>query len=123
MISDFAIEFLTSLTNFVFDKAVLKRIAYRRKINDAESYEDLDDEIELLCTKDLLLTVIRGPWSTAAQTNKHGTFETIIGQQTITANALEEIKSQIRQINKELGLDDDDALPQAPTNIWINEWD
>lgn len=117
------IEYLSGLTNFVFDKAVLKRVAYRRGISEAESYDDVDENTERLCIKDLLVTILRGPWSTASSTNKHGNFETIIGQQTITANALEEIKAQIRQLNRELDLEEDDGIPQSATNVWVIDYD
>lgn len=117
------LDYLSGLTNYVFDKAVLKRVAARRNILYAESYGDIDEETEKLCTKDLLITVLRGPWSTASRTRKHGTFEEVTGQQTITANALEEIKSQIRQLNNELGITQDDGIPNASTNEWVNERD
>lgn len=115
------IEYLSGLTTFVFDVAVLKRIAYRRGIANADSYDAIDDDTERYCTRDLLITVLRGPWSTASSTTKHGSFEKIIGQQTITANALEEIKAQIRQLNRELDLPEDDGIPQAATNEWVDE--
>ena len=38
------IEYLSGLTNFVFDKAVLKRIAYDRNVIDVTAYEYLSDE-------------------------------------------------------------------------------
>lgn len=123
MINQFAIQFLEGLTNFVFDKAVLQRIAYRRGIAEAEFFSDIDENTEWLCTKDLLTTAIRGPWSTANHTNKHGNFEQIVGQQVITAGALEEIKAQIRQLNRDLGLPDDDGIPDAATNEWVNDTD
>ena len=123
MQNSFAINFLTGLTNFVFDINVLRRIAARRGIADAVGYDDIDENTERLCTRDLLLTIVRGPWSTASSTNKHGSFEKVIGQQTITANNLEEIKSQIRQLNNELGFDEEEGLPSAPTNVWVSEED
>lgn len=118
------IEYLSGLTNFVFDKNVLKRVAYRREILFATSIGDIDETTEKLCTKDLLVTAIRGPWSTATMKSKHGTFEVSVGSQTITSNALEEIKAQIRLLNRDLGMPIEDGIPQAATNVWIaeNDW-
>lgn len=115
------IDYLSGLTNFVFDKSVLTRIALRRGIKDVPSIDAIDENTERLCVKDLLITVLRGPWSTASHTNEHGTFKIGVGQQTITSNALEEIKAQIRQLNKELGIESEDGLPDRATNEWVQD--
>lgn len=117
------IEYLSGLTNFVFDKAVLKRVALRRGISCVEYFEDVDAQTEILCTKDLLLTVLRGPQATASSSSRHGSFEKSFGQQVVTANTIEEIKAQIRQLNRQLGVPEDDGLPMEATVTWVNEFD
>ena len=44
------IDYLSGLTGFIFDKAVLKRIALDRGVSDVTEYSQLDG-----MTKDLLL--------------------------------------------------------------------
>ena len=55
------IEYLSGLTNFVFDKAVLKRIAYDRNVIDVTAYEYLSDEQKDLMKADLLYAAYISP--------------------------------------------------------------
>ena len=48
------IEFLSGLTNYVFDKAVLKTIAFGREVMDVTSYAELDKKTIEMLEADLL---------------------------------------------------------------------
>lgn len=77
------IEYLSGLTQFVFDKAVLKRIAYDRDVFDANDYEDIDAKTKDLLRADLLYTAYMSPNVWASSTNSHGSYAKTIGSQTI----------------------------------------
>ena len=76
-------EYLSGLTGFYFDKAVLKRIAMRRGVQHATNIGDIDEKMEDLLTADLLLTAYMSPTSTPTMTKQHGTFAITVGSQTI----------------------------------------
>lgn len=78
-------EYLSGLTGFSFDKAVLKRIAMRRGVLNATNIGDIDERMEDLLTADLLLTAYMSPTSTSSITKQHGAFSQTIGSQTINS--------------------------------------
>ena len=78
-------EYMSGLTGFYFDKAVLKRIALRRGVAGASSINDIDERMEDLITADLLFTAYLSPTSTPTMTKKHGDFQLTIGSQTINS--------------------------------------
>lgn len=101
-----AIEYLSGLTSFVFDEATLKRVASENELHYIKKYDDLDEEIKDKCLISLLECVLDGPWSTASQKNRHGDFEVQIGQQTITAATIENIKRRLRALYRKYDMDD-----------------
>ena len=76
-------DYLSGLTGFYFDKAVLKRIAMRRGVLNATNIGDIDQRMEDLLTADLLMTAYMSPTSTPTMTKKHGSYSQTIGSQTI----------------------------------------
>ena len=100
------LEYLSGMTNFVFDKAVLKRIALECEVAEVEAYADLTEEDKDRCKIALLETIVYGPYQTASSTNQHGTYTLTVGAQTITSAALESIKSELRRLYKKYGEDD-----------------
>ena len=76
-------EYISGLTGFSFDKAVLKRIAMRRGVQNATSIGDISERMEDLLTADLLMTAYMSPTSTPTMTKTHGTFSMTVGSQTI----------------------------------------
>lgn len=78
-------EYLSGLTGFYFDKAVLKRIAMRRGVLTATNIGDIDEKTEDLLTADLLLTAYLSPTSTPSITKQHNSFSQTIGSQTINS--------------------------------------
>lgn len=77
------IEYLSGLTGFVFDKAVLKRIAIERGVIGVTSYSELEQQQKDLLLADLLYTVYVSPNSSASMTQQHGAFSRTVGSQTI----------------------------------------
>lgn len=118
------IAHLSGLTMFVFDKDVLVRVARDNGVYGVTDYDGVDKDTWLRCERDLLMTVAKGPWSTASHTNQHGAFTITIGSQTITSNALSNIISRIKWLNKTLGEEEQsEELPEyGAVNEWVNEW-
>lgn len=81
------IDYLSGLTGFVFDKAILQRIALERQANLVESYEQLDDRQKDLMLADLLYTIYISPNSSASLTMQHGSYTKTIGSQTINSKS------------------------------------
>jgi hypothetical protein len=77
------IEYLSGLTGFVFDKAVLKRIAYDRDVMHVTSFGELSEQQRDLLRADLLYTAYISPNVWASSTQSHGSFTKTIGSQTI----------------------------------------
>lgn len=77
------IEYLSGLTGFVFDKAVLKRIAMERGVLEVTAYDELEQQQKDLLLADLLYTVYMSPNSSASLTKNHGAYSQTIGSQTI----------------------------------------
>lgn len=101
-------EYLSGLTGFSFDKAVLKRIAMRRGVTGATSIDDIDQRMEDLLTADLLFTAYVSPTSTASITKQHGAFSQTIGSQTI--NDKDDIYNMFISLYRKW---DDDKLEEA----------
>lgn len=101
-------EYLSGLTGFYFDKAVLKRIAMRRGVLTATNIEDIDDKMEDLLTADLLMTAYLSPTSTPSMTKQHGSFSQTIGSQTI--NSKKDIYNVFVHLYKKWG---DEKLEEA----------
>lgn len=78
------IEYLSGLTGFVFDKAVLQRIAMERGVCNVKSIYELDRRTKDLLLADLLYTVYLSPNTMASYTHAHGTYNNVIGSQVIT---------------------------------------
>jgi hypothetical protein len=79
------IEYLSGLTQFAFDKAVLKRIAHDRDVFNVVNFEELDSKTKDLLKADLLFTAYYSPSIWASSTQSHGSYTKTIGQQTIYA--------------------------------------
>lgn len=77
------IEYLSGLTGFVFDKAVLKRIAMERDVCHVRSIKELDTRKKDLLLADLLYTAYLSPDTMASCTHTHGAYTNIIGSQVI----------------------------------------
>jgi len=77
------IEFLSGMTGFVFDKATLKNIAWKRDVADVTSYAEMDAKTRDLLLADLLFVAYISPEVWASHTNQHGAWTRTVGSQTI----------------------------------------
>lgn len=119
------LDYLSGLTNFVFDKSVLKRVAIDCGVIEVTSYADLTQEQRDRCKVELLETIVFGVYQTASTTNQHGSYTLTVGAQTVTSKALESIKSELRRLYTKYGdeeklntLNDSDGCVK-----WIEEHD
>lgn len=119
------IDYLSGLTNFVFDKAVLNRVAIECGVREANSYVDITEEQRDRCKIALLETIVFGPYQTASISNQHGNYTLNVGAQTITSASLESIKSELNRLYKKYSEDDKiEALNNTDGELkWIDERD
>lgn len=92
------LEYLSGLTSFVFDKAVLKRIALDRGVMNVTDYSELDAKTKDLLRADLLLAAYLSPNVWASATHSHGSFSQTVGSQTIYVEEKERIYNMLRNI-------------------------
>lgn len=92
------LEYLSGLTSFVFDKAVLKRIALDRGVLNVTSYSELDNKTKDLLRADLLLAAYLSPNVWASYTHSHGSYSQTTGSQTIYIEEKERIYNMLRNI-------------------------
>ena len=78
------IRYMSSLTGYVFDDAVLERIALERNVAGVASFSEITDKDKDLLTADLLFVLYTSPSQSASFSKKHGQFSMSIGGQTIT---------------------------------------
>lgn len=119
------IDYLSGITNFIFDKSVLNRVALECEVAEVESFTDLTQEDKDKCKIALLETIVYGPYQTASSTNQHGAYTLTVGAQTITSAALESIKAELRRLYKKYDDSDKlDALDATDGEMkWIQETD
>lgn len=119
------IDYLSGITNFVFDKSVLYRVALECEVAEVEAFADLTQEDKDKCKIALLETIVYGPYQTASSTNQHGAYTLTVGAQTITSAALESIKAELRRLYKKYNDSDKlDALDATDGEMkWIQETD
>ena len=119
------LSYLSGMTTFVFDKAVLERVAIQCGVAEIDSFADLTEEVEDKCKAMLLETIVYGPYQTASTTNQHGAYTQTLGAQTITSAALESIKAELRRLYNKYGEEDKlNALDATNGEMtWINEND
>ena len=78
------IRYMSSLTGYIFDDAVLERIALERNVSDVCSFAEITEKDKDLLTADLLFVLCTSPSQSASISKKHGQFSQSIGSQTIT---------------------------------------
>lgn len=113
------IEYLSGLTGFVFDKAVLKRIAYDRNVIEVTDYEELDDKTKDLLRADLLFTAYFSPNIWASSTQSHGSYTKSIGGQTIYTADKERLYNTFVKIYSKY---EDDKLEEIKANEATLQW-
>lgn len=77
------IEYMSGLTGFVLDKAVLKRIALERGVSEVSAYDELDQRTQDLLLADILFVVYLSPNVMASSNMQHGSYSKSVGSQTL----------------------------------------
>lgn len=113
------IEYLAGLTGYVFDKAVLKRIALDRGVNEVSDYEELDSKTKDLLLADLLYVVYLSPNVWASSQQSHAGFSHSVGSQTTYAEDKKRLYNTFLSIYKKY---DDAKLNEVSggTVQWID---
>ena len=113
------IEYLSGLTGFVFDRAVLQRIALERDVNEVTYFEELDTKTKDLLRADLLYTAYCSPNVWASSSNSHGSYTKSIGSQTLYAKEKERLYNMFYHIYKKYN---DDKLEEVKNNEATLQW-
>lgn len=113
------IEYLSGLTQFTFDKAVLKRIALERGVAEIDDFDDLTAQDKDLLRADLLYTAFLSPNVWASSTQSHGSYTKSIGSQTIYSVDKERLYNLIVGIYSKYN---DDKLDEIKGNEATLQW-
>ena len=115
------IEYLSGLTGYVFDKAVLKSIALERGVADVEAFEELDKRTRDLLRADLLYHAYQSPNTMASSSQSHGGYSKSIGQQTITSEEKERLYNSFLSIYKKYDDEKVEEIIEQSGNLqWLN---
>lgn len=77
------IEYISTLTGFVIDTSVCKRIAFDRGVLGITDLSQLDEKTKDLLRADVLFYIYTSPNTSASLTKQHGAFSQTVGSQTI----------------------------------------
>ena len=114
------IDFIAGLYPYVFDIAVLRRVAYDCGVIEITAYSELTEEQKDRCKIALLETLVLNPYQTASQTSKHGEWQEQTGSQMTTAKNIESIKNELKRLYKKYG--EDEKLEQLESETANLEW-
>lgn len=114
------IDFIAGLYPYVFDIAVLRRVAYDCGVIEITQYSELTEEQQDRCRIALLETLVLNPYQTASQTSKHGEWQEQTGSQMTTAKNIESIKNELKRLYKKYG--EDEKLEQLESETANLEW-
>lgn len=114
------IDFIAGLYPYVFDIAVLRRVAYDCGVIEITEYSELTEEQKDRCKIALLETLVLNPYQTASQTSKHGEWQEQTGSQMTTAKNIESIKNELKRLYNKYG--EDEKLEQLESETTNLEW-
>lgn len=114
------IDFIAGLYPYVFDIAVLRRVAYDCGVIEITEYSELTEEQKDRCRIALLETLVLNPYQTASQTSKHGEWQEQTGSQMTTAKNIESIKNELKRLYKKYG--EDEKIEQLESETANLEW-
>ena len=114
------IDFIAGLYPYVFDIAVLRRVAYDCGVIEITEYSELTEEQKDRCKIALLETLVLNPYQTASQTSKHGEWQEQTGSQMTTAKNIESIKNELKRLYNKYG--EDEKLEQLESETVNLEW-
>lgn len=112
------IDYLSGLTGFVFDKAVLQRIALDRQALYSDP-ENLDVKTKDLLRADLLYTAYISPNVWASHTHSHGSFSQTTGSQTIYNEDKERIYNVFMGIYRKYNDEKLEEIDDSSTLQWL----
>ena len=112
------IDYLSGLTGFVFDKAVLQRIALDRQTLNVNP-EELDAKTKDLLRADLLYTAYISPNVWASHTHSHGSFSQTTGSQTIYNEDKERIYNIFMGIYRKYNDEKLEEIDDSSTLQWL----
>jgi hypothetical protein len=112
------IDYLSGLTGFVFDKAVLQRIALDRQVLNVNP-EELDVKTKDLLRADLLYTAYISPNVWASHTHAHGSFSQTTGSQTIYNEDKERIYNVFMGIYRKYNDEKLEEIDDSSTLQWL----
>lgn len=114
------IDFIAGLYPYVFDIAVLRRVAYDCGVIEITEYSELTEEQKDRCRMALLETLVLNPYQTASQTSKHGEWQEQTGSQMTTAKNIESIKNELKRLYNKYG--EGEKLEQLESETANLEW-
>lgn len=115
------IEYLSGLTGYVFDKAVLKCIALDRNVHEVKDYSELDKATRDLLFADLLYVAYISPNVWASSTQTHGSYTKSIGSQTTYTEDKERLYNQIVSIYKKYNDEKLEEIENSDSNLqWLD---
>lgn len=114
------IDFIAGLYPYVFDIAVLRRVAYDCGVIEITEYSELTEEQKDRCRIALLETLVLNPYQTASQTSKHGEWQEQTGSQMTTTKNIESVKNELKRLYKKYG--EDEKLEQLESEAANLEW-
>lgn len=119
------IEFLSGLTNYVFDKAVLKTIALERDVMDVTSFDEITKEQRDLLEADLLCRAYYSPNVWASWSQSHGSYSKSLGHQTLYNEEKERIYNRFVSIYKKYNDEKlEEVLSSNEGNLqWLNPFE
>ena len=113
------IEYLSGMTGFIFDKAVLQRIALDRGVSEVKEYGELDAKTKDLLKADLLYTAYVSPNVWASSTHSHGSYSQTIGSQTIYSENKEKLYEMFMGIYRKYNDDKVEEISDSGTLQWL----
>ena len=115
------IEYLSGLTGYVFDKAVLKSIALDRGVIRVSNHSEIDTKTRDLLRADLLYTAYISPNTWASVTNQHGSYSKTIGSQSILASEKERLYNAFYNIYRQYNDDKLLEIEESTSNLqWLD---
>ena len=111
------LQYMSGLTGFTFDKAVLVRIALERGVAEVTEFDELTKRDRDLITADLLLTAYLSPNVWASYSQEHGSNKKGIGSQTMYNK--DEILDWLRGIYEEYADPMIDKLPDNSARVFF----
>lgn len=94
------LEYMSGMTGYVFDKAVLQRIALDRGVFSVTSVDELTQKDKDLLLADMLYTAYLSPSIWASYNQSHGSFKRGVGGQSMYSYDKELVKSYFKSIYK-----------------------